>query len=386
MSDPTNITALPVYANPLALAVPASVVGGVYSTFSVTYASRNGASDIASGQVQIDGCSFEWDSTGNLSLSGSATGILGTQGAKVTNGSCAIDLGNSSLMPVPNNPDAVRLSLSMAFKEQSMVGTHEVYATGTSAEQVTTAQTDLGALVVSQGQDFVFNVSPSSAIVPYGATVTLTFTVTPLNGFNSDYILLLSLSGGSSSPCFQVTLPGPLSSNHPVTGTITNNSCPNGGLYEQLQLAADAQSIGLGTASRAAHLFHLLRIGFLDRAGDADGQCPAGAEQHQLSGDGHLDRRLGRNGASERRRAPGQQHVGRGDVAVLALLGALEQRGHGQQHADAEQHGRDSRRLVPAGPYRRAAIGQLHENGQLFARHAGDDVCGELGDGERDCS
>jgi hypothetical protein len=55
-SDATAIDALPRYSNPLAFAVPASVVAGVPTTFTVTYASQAGSGDIASGQVQIDSC------------------------------------------------------------------------------------------------------------------------------------------------------------------------------------------------------------------------------------------------------------------------------------------------------------------------------------------
>ncbi len=241
VSDPTNITALPVYSNPLAFAVPASVVGGVYSTLSVTYASRNGASDIASGQVQIDGCSLEWDSTGNLSLSGAATGVLGTQGAKVSNGSCAIDLGNSSLAPVPNNPDAVRLSLSMAFKEQSMVGNHEVYAWGTSAEHVTTSQVDLGALVVSQGQDFILNVTPGAGQVMVAGNSSTVFTigVSGLNGFSGTVALTTKLD---SSPCFTYIAPSSITANTSETITIQASNCPMGA-YADVEVSGSALGI-----------------------------------------------------------------------------------------------------------------------------------------------
>jgi len=48
-SDPTTIYALPIYSNPLAFAVPASVIGGAPTTFTVTYASQAGSGDIAAG-------------------------------------------------------------------------------------------------------------------------------------------------------------------------------------------------------------------------------------------------------------------------------------------------------------------------------------------------
>ncbi len=43
-SDATTIDALPVYSSPLAFAVPASVIGGVPTTFAVTYASQAASS------------------------------------------------------------------------------------------------------------------------------------------------------------------------------------------------------------------------------------------------------------------------------------------------------------------------------------------------------
>ena len=55
-ADPTTINALTRYSNPLAFATTASVTGGTFTNFSVTYTSDNGPSDIASGQVKIDNC------------------------------------------------------------------------------------------------------------------------------------------------------------------------------------------------------------------------------------------------------------------------------------------------------------------------------------------
>ena len=242
-SDPTNITALPRYSNPLAFAVPASVVGGAPVTFSVTYASSAGASDIASGAIQIDGCSLEWDTSGNVSLGPLTSGVLGQQ-FTLSNSSCAINLASSSLSPVAGNPDALSLSLNIAFSEQNFVGTHEVYAWGTNAANLTTAQTDLGALVVSQGPDFILNVTPSGIIfVPYLGTATINVTATALNGFNDE----ISLSLSQLNPnCFSLT--GDLPSLTPNSqGQFTfQNHCqgynPN---TDQFQITGSAASIGV---------------------------------------------------------------------------------------------------------------------------------------------
>jgi hypothetical protein len=243
-SDPTAIVALPRYSNPLAFAVPASVVGGVTATFSVTYASAAGAADIAHGQVQIDGCSFEWDTSLNLTLSGTGgSGVIG-QGPILNNSHCVIDLANSSLTPVSGNPDALLLSLKINFAEQNMVGTHEVYASGTSAIGLSTAQIDLGALVVSQGADFVLNASPSDAvIVPAGGTVTMTVTAIPVNGFNSQ--VQLQISGvGTPGPCIRIyEFPTYLSMNQPAEITV-NNLCHSAGAASQYQISATGGGVG----------------------------------------------------------------------------------------------------------------------------------------------
>ena len=243
--DPTTIDAVPHYSNPLAFAVPATVAGGVPTTFSVTYASSAGAADNASGQVQIDGCYLEWDSSGNISLA-TAHGVLGQQ-ATLKNTNCAINLASSSFAPVANNPKAMRLSLNLTFSEQNFVGTHEVYAWGTNAAGLTTAQTDLGPMVVSQGPDFILNVTPSGIInVPYMGTATMNVTATALNGFNDEIDLQLSLTPGYSNPCFGQI--GNLAGLTPNTqGTfIFQNDCPGSSPYPvQYQITGTATSIGV---------------------------------------------------------------------------------------------------------------------------------------------
>jgi len=94
-SNATTVNALLRYANPLAFATSASVVGGVATTMTVTYASDNAPSDIASGQVKIDNCYLAWDRAGNLRLYAAspgysdATGVLG-QSSTLWAGNCKI--------------------------------------------------------------------------------------------------------------------------------------------------------------------------------------------------------------------------------------------------------------------------------------------------------
>jgi len=255
-SDATAIDALPIYSNPLAFAVPASVVAGAPTTFTVTYASQAGSGDIASGQVQIDACYLEWDSSGNVALNDEASGTLG-QNATLSAGGCSISLANSALSPVPGNPDALALSLALTFPEQSngadFFGPHEVYAWGTSAEQIATAQVDLGALVVSPGQDYTLTVSPSgTTTVPYTGTVTLTVAATGLNGFTGQINLQIGLAPGTTNQCFGLwgSLPY-LTANSQGSFTLQNN-CPYGSSWSQFVITGSAPSIGVSRAGSSS--------------------------------------------------------------------------------------------------------------------------------------
>jgi len=147
------VVAIPVphYSHPLAFAAPASAVGGVPTTFSVTYTNDNGPGSISSGDVQIDEqryCYLSWDSAGNITLyPGSSpystvTGRLGQSG-QLFAGNCTINLASSTLSTPAGNPNALVLSLNVIFPEQDylssgnnapadFVGQHEVYAVGYS--------------------------------------------------------------------------------------------------------------------------------------------------------------------------------------------------------------------------------------------------------------
>ena len=253
-SDPTAIDAIPRYSNPLAFAVPASVVAGAPTTFTVTYASQAGSGDIASGQVQIDTCYLEWDSSGNITLHGApnhadASGTLG-QNATIWGGSCSINLASSSLSPVTGNPDEMALSLAITFPEENFLmytdffGMHEVYAWGTNAEWLETARVDLGAIMVSQGPDFTLNVTPgggNTITLGSNGTATLTLTTTGLNGFNGSISILRYDSGASA--CFTVMgMPSSMPANAQRTITIAyfqTQACP-AGVSAQFTFAGEA--------------------------------------------------------------------------------------------------------------------------------------------------
>jgi hypothetical protein len=254
-SDVTAIDALPRYSNPLAFATKASVVAGVPTTFTVTYASQAGSADIASGQVQIDSCYLGWDSSGNIALYGGPSGTLG-QNATLQGFSCSINLANSSLSPVPGNPDELTLSLAITFPEQGngtdLFGAHEVYARGTNAEALETAAVDLGAMVVSPGQDYTLTVSPSgTTTVPYLGTVPLTVTATGINGFTGEINLLVGLPLGTTNPCFTAGGAFYITANSQVTIAMTNN-CPYGGPATQFLITGNAPSIGVSRAGSSS--------------------------------------------------------------------------------------------------------------------------------------
>jgi hypothetical protein len=244
-SDPTTVDALPRYSNPLAFATSASVVAGVPTTLTVTYASDNGPADIASGQVKIDNCYLAWDHSGNVTLFvangvGFVSSILGSQ-TLLSAGNCSIDLSNSSLSTPSGNPKALVLRLNITFPAQAypstddlrpspeFVGPHEVYAWGTSAGGLASGQVDLGSLVVSQGQDFTLTVGTSEAVnLGTNATLNVTVSAAGLNGFSGSIPLGVQVIAGS--PCFGFMGNGQYSvqTNGQTTITVKNNNCTSG--------------------------------------------------------------------------------------------------------------------------------------------------------------
>jgi hypothetical protein len=247
-SDVTTINALPVYSNPLAFAVPASVTAGVPTTFTVTYASQAGSGDIASGQVRIDSCYLGWDSSGNITLYPGMSGRLG-QDTILQELSCSINLASSTLSPVPGNPYQMALSLAITFPEQSngtdFFGTHEVYAWGTNAEGLETAKVDLGAMVVNPGQDYTLSVSPAgTTTVPWMGNAALTVTATGLNGFTGAIVLQIAPAPGSAWKCFSLTGdPEAVWANSQGSFTLTNNCTYSA--TAQFVITGNAPSIGV---------------------------------------------------------------------------------------------------------------------------------------------
>ena len=265
-SDPTTIYALPIYSIPLAFAVPASVVAGAPTTFTVTYASQAASGDIAAGQVQIDACYLGWDSSGNITLyynpnQAYVSGTLG-QNASISAGSCSINLANSSLSPVAGNPYQMKLSLAITFPEQNwqytdFFGAHEVYAWGTNAEGLETAAVDLGAMVVSPGQDYTLTVSPSgTTTVPYMGTVTLTVTATGLNGFTGLVNLQIGLAPGWTNPCFSLWGSIPyLTANSQGSFTL-QNTCQYGSWWTEFVITGNAPSIGVNRTGSSSPMLN----------------------------------------------------------------------------------------------------------------------------------
>jgi hypothetical protein len=244
--DATVVASIPRYANPLAFAAPASVVGGAPVTFAVTYTSDNGPSDIVSGQVQIDNCYLAWDSSGNVRLYGGengypdATGVLG-QKSPIWAGNCSINLQNSTLTTVTSNPKALVLTLNVTFPEQDFlstsdtnassdfVGPHEVYAWGTTAEGIVTGTVDLGSLVVTQGQDFALTLAPAQPVtVGTNTTLYLTLTAVGLNGFSGSIALSTQLQQVAGNCLALAGAPGAISANTQAFIPIQNNNCAPG--------------------------------------------------------------------------------------------------------------------------------------------------------------
>jgi hypothetical protein len=243
-TDPTTVDALPRYANPLAFATTASVVGGTATTVTITYTSDNGPTDINNGQVKIDNCYLAWDSSGNIRLYGAqngysdATGVLG-QSASLWAGNCAINLMSSTLSTPAANPKALVLSLSVVMPEQDylatnnnnpspdFIGPHEVYAWGYNAGGLSTGQVDLGSLIVSQGQDFTLTLGAGGTIwIPANSTINVPITATGLNGFTGNIALGTQTVFGSG--CFSVTAPSSMAANTQATIAVRNVNCVSG--------------------------------------------------------------------------------------------------------------------------------------------------------------
>ena len=231
------------------------MVAGAPTTFTVTYASQAGSGDIAFGQVQIDACYLGWDSSGNITLyynpnQAYVSGTLG-QNATISAGSCSINLANSTLSPVAGNPYQLALSLAITFPEQNwqytdFFGAHEVYAWGTNAEGLETAAVDLGAMVVSPGQDYTLTVSPSgTTTVPYMGTVTLTVTATGLNGFTGLVNLQIGLAPGWTNPCFSLWGSIPYLTANSQGSFVLQNTCQYGSWWTEFVITGNAPSIGV---------------------------------------------------------------------------------------------------------------------------------------------
>ena len=213
----------PGYANPLAYVTSASAVGGQETTVTVTYASPSGTTDLASGQIYFDsstGCSVEW-----------ANPPSGPRTVTLDSGStgCSLNQANSSVGTVPGNPKALAVTLSLTFFEQNFVGTHEVYAWGLDSEDLPSPTQDLGAFVVSQGQDFTISATPASATLPnltYTTYLNVDVTVTSLNGFSGDVTISWS-NGGNCG--FTVTGPTQVwvPSGQSASVTISIENVPN---------------------------------------------------------------------------------------------------------------------------------------------------------------
>ena len=174
-----------------------------------------------------------------------AFGTLGqsTYPPTIWAGNCTIDLSQSTLTTIlPTTPKRWCSLLNITFPQQAypttsdlnqapdFTGPHEVYAWGTSVEGLQTPQTDLGSLVVSQGQDFTLTVAPGTsatnvAAVPPGANVTLTLAATGLNGFNGSIALGTQYA---SANCFSGSFPTSMQANTQVAITLHNNCAPGG--------------------------------------------------------------------------------------------------------------------------------------------------------------
>jgi len=248
--DPTNIIAPQRYADPMAFATSASVVGGVAETVTITYTDENGPGDILSGVVRMDSCYLAWDRSGNVRLYGSengqpdAIGVLGQQ-LSLWAGNCSINLANSALSTPTGNPKALLLRLGVTFPEQAFLGTtpndnpgdfigpHEVLASAVTAEGLATILVDLGSVVVSQGQDFALTVSPSTTDVitlSPSATVNVAVSAMGLNGFYGPISLSSETTSGTPA-CFAVTTnPATIYPGTQATVTVRNNNCPIGSM------------------------------------------------------------------------------------------------------------------------------------------------------------
>jgi hypothetical protein len=130
-------------------------------------------------------------------------------------------------------------------------GQHEVYASGDSiapdGSPLSTGDVDLGAMVVSPGQDFLLNISPGNGntmtVAPY-YTATAMMTIVGVNGFSGT--VTLSQPDNSNS-CFSIYAPASLAVplQGSAVGSITiRNNCSSS-TTAQLTYAATANPQGV---------------------------------------------------------------------------------------------------------------------------------------------
>jgi hypothetical protein len=245
------------YENGIAFNPGASVATGTEARFTVTYTNYCGNTDLAGGNILIDatpsagttptgGCSVEWDKSGNVTLYGASSQAQGTLAAggvlsisAPDYSGCTVDLSNSSLAnPAPGNPNATAITLAITFltqynqvysglqpvSSQTFAGTHEVYATGTSTENIATAPADLGSLTVNDGADFTFDVTPSfQTVAPGSSTVSVTFATNAIGGLTGQ-VGIAPVGGSCLSP---YTVPNEMSVSAQATA-VFDNYCSSG--------------------------------------------------------------------------------------------------------------------------------------------------------------
>src|ERR1035438_8152852 len=155
--------------------------------------------------------------------------ILRAIGRQLLHQSCASELEPVDARLQPQGLGA--LGGNFLSGAPTFVGTHEVYATGTSAEGLQTGPVDLGSQVVSQGQDFTLTLGTSESFVNLGtgATLSLPLSATGLNGFTGSITLNTQIVGGSGG-CFVFmgTPPTSIAANSQTTITVRNNNCTSG--------------------------------------------------------------------------------------------------------------------------------------------------------------
>ncbi len=106
------------------------------------------------------------------------------------------------------------------------LGQHEVYAWGNTAGGLATGQIDLGALTVTQGQDFTLNLTPSGPVtIATNTALNLTLSARGVNGFSGSIALTNQLQQLGSS-CLALTgSPASIAANSQVTISVQNSNC-----------------------------------------------------------------------------------------------------------------------------------------------------------------